>query len=74
MKIITPGNSPFRKRCNRCGCVFEYENSDLHMVETEFDDFYSCVTCPTCHEDIHAKRVESISKKNNGLEDFEGYL
>jgi hypothetical protein len=39
IKIIRPGKTDFRKTCDKCGCIFEYNVEDI-------DDNY--IKCPTC--------------------------
>ena len=39
IKIIKPGKTDFRLTCNKCGCIFEYNVTDI-------DDGY--IKCPTC--------------------------
>lgn len=39
IKIIKPGKKEFTVTCDKCGCVFSYELSDIYI---------SGVTCPEC--------------------------
>lgn len=39
IRIITPGKTDFRITCDKCGCIFEYNEADI-------DDCY--IKCPTC--------------------------
>jgi hypothetical protein len=41
IKIIKQGKVDFRKTCDKCGCIFEYNLEDI-------DDSY--IKCPTCYK------------------------
>lgn len=67
MKIIEKTN---RVKCDYCGCVMEYESSDIHKRETSImrcqlffiRDYYELryIECPQCGSEI------VISKKYKG--------
>lgn len=52
MKIVEKGYSSFRHRCNKCGCLFEYE-----LIDIDDEDY---VTCPWCGIKCIHKRYEGI--------------
>ena len=52
MRIIKEGKLPPKERkmeCNNCGCVFMYEQEDIHSDQR--DGNY--VVCPTCKKFIN---------------------
>lgn len=75
IKIISKGkeldNPIFTQRCSNCGCVFTYQNEDVHKKPTgryyrDFEDYFlmdGCdkqeimvsVECPWCHKKIHVR-------------------
>lgn len=65
IKIIEEGQKTFIKTCDRCGCKFQYDLSDLSGL-----DYISCPCCYTTltHIGPHAKKVgpndTDISKAN----------
>ena len=54
IKIIEQGQKTFIRTCDRCGCKFQYDLSDLSVV-----DHISCPCCNTTltHIGPHAKKV-----------------
>lgn len=51
MRIIKEGQKPVKEwqvTCKSCGCVFVFDNSDVHSDQREGD----WVVCPTCQECI----------------------
>ena len=40
MKLVTKGKKKFTGRCVRCGCIFEYDLTDLSPTDM--------VHCPDC--------------------------
>ena len=54
IKIIEQGQKTFTRTCDRCGCKFQYDLSDLSGLEY--------ISCPCCHNSLvhigpHAKKV-----------------
>ena len=54
IKIIKQGQKTFIRTCDRCGCKFQYDLSDLSGLEY--------ISCPCCHNTLthigpHAKKV-----------------
>lgn len=50
MKIIKKGKLPKEEKrmtCSYCGCVFEYNRSDVHTDQRE-GDWVECPTCGRC--------------------------
>lgn len=63
IKIIKPGQTEFNGFCDRCGCWFTYELSDLTLTGT--------VDCPTCKKTYyHPARATDTNKQGGTL----GYL
>ena len=61
IKILKPGRDPknyaitYKKTCQRCGCEFEFEESDCDSVEREKrlgGAIYAEITCPHCHSKL----------------------
>ena len=55
IKIIEKGQKTFIRTCDRCGCKFQYDLSDLSGLDY--------ISCPCCHTTLthigpHAKKVE----------------
>lgn len=61
MKIIKMGDlSPSQMTCGTCGCIFEYDNSDIKITHNVFgNDSY--VECPCCHNIIYIYRHKGLS-------------
>lgn len=54
IKIIEKGQKTFTRTCDRCGCKFQYDLSDLSCADN--------ISCPCCHTTLihigpHAKKV-----------------
>ena len=54
IKIIEQGQKTFTRTCDRCGCKFQYDLSDLSGLDY--------ISCPCCHTTLthigpHAKKV-----------------
>ena len=65
IKIIEQGQKTFTRTCDRCGCKFQYDLSDLSGLDY--------ISCPFCHTTLihigpHAKKVgpndTDLSKTN----------
>lgn len=65
IKIIEQGQKTFTRTCDRCGCKFQYDLSDLSGLDY--------ISCPFCHTTLihigpHAKKVgpndTDLSKSN----------
>ena len=65
IKIIEQGQKTFIRTCNRCGCKFQYDLSDLSGLDY--------ISCPCCHTTLthigpHSKKVgpndTDLSKSN----------
>ena len=61
IKILKLGRDPknyvvtYKKTCQRCGCEFEFEESDCDSVEREKrlgGAIYAEITCPHCHSKL----------------------
>ena len=53
IKIIKEGKTDFRKACDKCGCIFEYNVEDIN-------DSY--IKCPTCHKEYYGFEPEYLEK------------
>lgn len=53
IKIIKEGKTDFRKTCDKCGCIFEYNVEDIN-------DSY--IKCPTCHKEYYGFEPEHLEK------------
>ncbi len=45
IKIIENGNTHQRKRCEVCGCVFEFDKVDIKLYPTEYNYKLNCPEC-----------------------------
>ena len=72
IKILKPGRDPknctitYKKTCQRCGCEFEFEESDCDSVEYEKrlgGAIYAEITCPHCHSKLLC-RLDDHSRSN----------
>lgn len=54
MKIITSSKENRRVTCQKCGCIYEYEDSDIVVLQDTFLSFLGLgasvryVECPEC--------------------------
>ena len=51
IRVVKPGRTQFDGFCERCGCEFTYEISDLKLSHS------NRVSCPTCGESFYHKNV-----------------
>lgn len=72
IKILKPGRDlknyvvTYKKTCQRCGCEFEFEESDCDSVEYEKrlgGAIYAEITCPHCHSKLLC-RLDDHSQSN----------
>lgn len=56
IKIINPGRTQFNGFCERCGCEFAYEISDLKLRHSD------TVACPTCGKDYYHKSLAKVEQ------------
>ena len=63
IKIIEKGQKTFTKTCDRCGCKFQYDLSDLGGL-----DFISCPYCHTTITHIGPKAVKIDLGKANKID------
>ena len=72
IKILKPGSDPknyavtYKKTCQRCGCEFEFEESDCDSVEREKrlgGAVYAEIACPHCHSKLLC-RLDDHSRSN----------
>ena len=72
IKILKPGRDPknyavtYKKTCQRCGCEFEFEESDCDSVEYEKrlgGAIYAEIACPHCHSKLLC-RLDDHSRSN----------
>lgn len=65
--IKTHGHYHFEKTCEKCGCEFEYDMTDLHHTSAERDvgeAKYLIVQCPECGTEIqHAEDADDNNKE-----------
>ena len=75
IKIIEQGQKTFTRTCDRCGCKFQYDLSDLSGSDY--------ISCPYCHTTIvhigpHAKKVgpndTDLSKTFTPNKDHQSYM
>lgn len=63
IKIIEKGQKTFTKTCDRCGCKFQYDLSDLGGL-----DFISCPYCHTTITHVGPKAVKIDLGKANKVD------
>ena len=68
IKIIEQGQKTFTRTCDRCGCKFQYDLSDLSVV-----DHISCPCCNTTLTHIGPKTVKMNLIKDNKTVGNAGY-
>jgi len=57
IKIIKPGTRKTTS-CEKCGCLFSYEQKDIRMKEQEIPSV-EYVECPQCLEFVFLKSVRA---------------
>ena len=65
IKIIEQGQKTFTRTCDRCGCKFQYDLSDLGGLDY--------ISCPCCHTTLthigpHAKKVGPNDTYSNHID------
>ena len=74
IKILKPGRDlknyaiTYKKTCQRCGCEFEFEESDCDSVEYEKrlgGAIYAEITCPHCHSKLLYDYLAGKKKQEN---------
>lgn len=68
IKIIEKGQQTFTRTCDRCGCKFQYDLSDLGGL-----DYISCPCCHTTLTHIGPKTVKMNLIKDNKTVGNAGY-
>lgn len=63
IKIIEQGQKTFIKTCDRCGCKFQYDLSDLSGL-----DFISCPYCHTTLTHVGPKAIKMDLGKTNKID------
>ena len=58
MKILKAGKT-YKKKCNKCGCYFEYNDGDVkisslgvNIFAVDKIEWYDVVSCPHCRREI----------------------
>lgn len=73
IKIIKDGKKPKPKRiiykvtCPHCGCIFEFEVSDLTIEKTP--NGRRTIACPCCDRVLYIAYVENISTREEEIVD-----
>ena len=60
IKIIKQGGIPtcYRIACNKCGCIFTFEDEDL--LPREINNFFvDRIICPCCNEELWLKTLDN---------------
>lgn len=52
IKVIKEGKTDFRKTCDKCGCIFEYDLSDINDGKIE---------CPCCKKSFYGYDEEHLA-------------
>ena len=64
MKIIKDGlkheNYPIEHTCPVCGCVYEYDENDIHATEKRDGICFGVVFCPECNSSHHVTCSENV--------------
>ena len=68
IKIIEQGQKTFTRTCDRCGCKFQYDLSDLSGL-----DFISCPYCHTTITHVGPKAIKMDLDKTNKTVGNTGY-
>lgn len=49
IKILSPGIKHYKITCSKCGCIFTFEEEDLHMdYDSDKNDSFFTIYCPDC--------------------------
>lgn len=51
IKVIRHGTIK-RVFCEKCGCLFTYEQEDVNSVQLKHNEYNTYVICPDCGEEI----------------------
>ena len=75
IKIIIQGRIIHKEKCERCGCVFEFDARDV-TKENQYDKGIKCaewysINCPFCNHEIslYSKDFNDSEKKLVNVED-----
>ncbi len=68
IKIIEQGRKTFTRTCDRCGCKFQYDLSDLNGL-----DYINCPFCHTTLTHVGPKAVKMDLDKTNKTVGNTGY-
>ena len=68
IKIIEKGQQTFTRTCNRCGCKFQYDLSDLSGL-----DYINCPFCHTTLTHVGPKAIKMDLDKTNKTVGDAGY-
>ena len=56
IKVLVHGDQYRIRKCDRCGCVFEFEDEDIKSTQGWYKGFKTdleYVTCPECGKYVH---------------------
>lgn len=69
MKFVKMPSKAFRKDCERCGCIFEYELSDVNQRDSIGEQ--DTVKCPGCGKEMaHHGKWDSV-EYNDEIEELD---
>ena len=68
IKIIEQGQKTFTRTCDRCGCKFQYDLSDLSGL-----DYINCPFCHTTLTHVGPKTFKMNLSKDNKIDGDAGY-
>ncbi len=76
IKIIKKGTRQ-QATCDRCGCVFSYEEEDINHLENHNDEYHfaegakhgykNYVICPQCHHDFVINQTRCILAESESI-------
>ena len=72
IKIIRHGeNPPYRRaECHNCGCVFEYQKSDMQSIYNGGEFEMHLIQCPQCGKSLKIPEWEDCKKPDASIVDL----
>ena len=52
---------PYRVTCPLCGCIWDFDNKEINVIQDNFGDYLS-VICPECNHYENAWKKEDFLK------------
>lgn len=66
IKILKEGKIPkrfkyiYKKACNKCECVFEFETKDCEYIDKRMGERFYSIKCPYCKKMLYGNNINDL--------------